>query len=399
MAMYRWIYNRTIEFLQKFYSQKTCKFTLIRTSIRKIYNYQKHNYPEWYTSHHKIPSRVLDGAIRTCCSNHNTNISKLQKEIITKFTLKPRCKTENTTITIFGDCFSSKINSFHPTILGPIQSSEKFYTMKHKDSKLQYNPKLNEYLLFVPVFHLEVPMPITNNEIALDVGEKTFLMGYSPKKEVITIGVMLRYRLQRISSKISKLQSKISNVKSKKKRKKLYAKKAKLHARKKNLRDDLHWKSIAFLTNNYDSIILGDMSTQKVCKKIRSKRVKDTMYGLSPYLFKTRLEWKCSVKGRQFDYQDESYSTKTCTRCGFENKPLDRIYKCSKCKLVIHRDVNGARNIWLKWRYKVEKERKKKLKILYDERERLRQIVHETQLSYNKKLYSLPALSMTLLAV
>ena len=45
----------------------------------------------------------------------------------------------------------------------------------------------------------------------------------------------------------------------------------------------------------------------------------------------------------------EEYTSKTCGRCGELNdvKALD-VYSCNKCKLVIDRDVNGARNIYIK---------------------------------------------------
>lgn len=39
----------------------------------------------------------------------------------------------------------------------------------------------------------------------------------------------------------------------------------------------------------------------------------------------------------------------------------DRTFTCSKCKTIFHRDVNAARNIWLKWRIQAEKEWKKLL--------------------------------------
>jgi len=47
---------------------------------------------------------------------------------------------------------------------------------------------------------------------------------------------------------------------------------------------------------------------------------------------------------------NESYTSKTCGRCGNINKELgsSKSYKCSKCHLEIDRDVNGARNIYLK---------------------------------------------------
>jgi putative transposase len=47
---------------------------------------------------------------------------------------------------------------------------------------------------------------------------------------------------------------------------------------------------------------------------------------------------------------DESYTSKTCTRCGWVHQKLggNKVFKCQRCALVINRDYNGARNVLLK---------------------------------------------------
>ena len=47
---------------------------------------------------------------------------------------------------------------------------------------------------------------------------------------------------------------------------------------------------------------------------------------------------------------DERYTSKMCSLCGWINNKLgsDKIYNCKECKLMLDRDVNGARNIFLK---------------------------------------------------
>lgn len=358
MAMYRWIYNRTVEVINDRLDKKVKKafdFQTVRDQcIRKIYKYDKHQYPEWYTGE-KIPSRVLDGAVKTCCLNFKSNIEKIKAGFITKFSMRMKSKKDTTSIVIANDCFSKKKNAFHVDVLGEIESSELFYIYPHHSSWLNYNPKNNTYTLFLPVLTFQAPLPVVRNEIALDPGEKIFLAGYSPNGEIVKIGVMCRHRLIRLDRKISTINSKLSKLKSTKRKNKLRNRKYKLIQRKKNLRDDLHWKTISFLTKNYDSIVIGDMSVQAIEQKIRDNRVKDTFRGLSPYMFKQRLEWKCNMTGREFVYQDESYTTQTCTKCGSLSKPKDRVYNCFNCNSRFHRDINAARNIWLRWRIDAEK--------------------------------------------
>jgi len=70
----------------------------------------------------------------------------------------------------------------------------------------------------------------------------------------------------------------------------------------------------------------------------------------SYYTFIQRLQYKCEQNKIGFIIKDEAYTSKTCTRCS--NKydiGSDKIYKCknNKCKLIIDRDLTGARNIMM----------------------------------------------------
>jgi putative transposase len=47
---------------------------------------------------------------------------------------------------------------------------------------------------------------------------------------------------------------------------------------------------------------------------------------------------------------NESYTSKTCTKCGNIDRKLgySKLYNCKKCSLEIDIDINGARNIFIK---------------------------------------------------
>ena len=62
---------------------------------------------------------------------------------------------------------------------------------------------------------------------------------------------------------------------------------------------------------------------------------------------KEKLQFKCKEYGTNIVIVDESYTSKTCTKCGNLHKTLgsNKTYNCKKCNMVIDRDVNGARNI------------------------------------------------------
>ena len=80
------------------------------------------------------------------------------------------------------------------------------------------------------------------------------------------------------------------------------------------------------------------------------KRIKRLLYLFSYYKFKEKIQFKCKEYGTNIVIVDESYTSKTCTKCGNLHKTLgsNKTYNCKKCNMVIDRDVNGARNILLK---------------------------------------------------
>ncbi len=113
--------------------------------------------------------------------------------------------------------------------------------------------------------------------------------------------------------------------------------------------DELHWKSINYLTKNYKTILIGDISSRGVIRKSGglSKINKRVANALKLYKFKTRLEGKCKLLGINYKLVDEHYTSKTCCRCGNIKGDLgcNKVYNCKRCSLCIDRDVNGAINI------------------------------------------------------
>jgi transposase len=71
---------------------------------------------------------------------------------------------------------------------------------------------------------------------------------------------------------------------------------------------------------------------------------------MSLFKFKQRLQYKCLRNNIGYTEVDEAYTSKTCTGCSYFNKNLGKrkIFNCAICKLIIDRDINGARNILLK---------------------------------------------------
>ncbi|MGQ4893457.1 MAG: zinc ribbon domain-containing protein [Candidatus Njordarchaeia archaeon] len=68
-------------------------------------------------------------------------------------------------------------------------------------------------------------------------------------------------------------------------------------------------------------------------------------------MFCKMLEYKSLLYGKKLIYIDESYTTKTCSKCGYmqDMELSDRIYKCPTCATEMDRDLNSAWNILRKY--------------------------------------------------
>ena len=125
-----------------------------------------------------------------------------------------------------------------------------------------------------------------------------------------------------------------------------------LSARIKNMVDDLHWKTINYLTTNYDCVALGDLDIQNVLKSLPEymKTTRRHLLLLKQGLFKERLVEKCAERNVVYKLQNEACTSKTCSNCGWYHHTLgsNKTYTCGRCEMVMDRDINAARNIYMR---------------------------------------------------
>lgn len=209
---------------------------------------------------------------------------------------------------------------------------------------------------------IEVPptVDLTHNVrcCALDPGVRTFQTVYSPS-EIAALGD------EYFKNKLLPLFFKLDGLLSKKKiqeNKKLdnqvsndlishYTKKVtKLRSRIKNLTRDLHDKCANYLTNEFDMILIPTFEVKNMTKvggrKLNTKTVR-AMIGLSHYAFKERLKWFAKKKGKVVVDVCEAYTSKTNPFTG-ELMNIGSKKSFTYEGDVYDRDVNGARNIFIK---------------------------------------------------
>lgn len=184
------------------------------------------------------------------------------------------------------------------------------------------------------------------NPITLDPGIRTFNTGIT-KNKVIKIGENCSDKIKTYLERKDKIiNNKKINENIKKKNEKMINKKIF------NLKNELHWKTIDYLLKFYDLILIGNMSSKSIIKKggNLNKMTKRIASSLSFYEFKNRLRYKCSRNNKEFGEINEWMTSKMCSVCGNIKEDLgsNKVYNCNKCKTTLDRDVNGARNIFIK---------------------------------------------------
>lgn len=335
--IYRQVYNITISYLK----QNKCQSFI---SMRKIIDkkiQQNKNLTNLYTKW-RIPKHTRDNAIKDCLKAYKTAFSNLRKKNIKFFRIRHKRKSCHlSSIVIEPSSFSKKKNGFAIKTLGEMKSKYLLNNIS-KECRLCYNSRTKTFLLRVPYDKKIFKFLKRNNVCSLDPGMRTFQTIYTPQ------GNCYEICSSRTNNQIKELNKKIIYKKKYDKVKYINRLKEKLV----NKIKDLHWKTCNFLCKNFDIILIGNMSTRSIISKSKNlhKSTKNFCMGLSHYLFKQRLQSKCKEYQCRYEEVDESYTSKTCGNCGELNDNLgtNKTFTCD-CSFKCDRDVNGARNILLKY--------------------------------------------------
>ncbi len=87
-------------------------------------------------------------------------------------------------------------------------------------------------------------------------------------------------------------------------------------------------------------------------KQVRlSNEVKFVLNSQSHHKFKTFIKAKAEECGSIVYDVNEDYTSQLCSKCGTlsNNYPTYRMKKCTHCNYEIDRDVNGSRNILMRY--------------------------------------------------
>ena len=315
MDSYTYMYNNAVQYIRKEcnicytyivkdklkYIYKYSNFQTIRNKLKEIKKIILNNSQiKNMTNNTCIPAHTLDYAIRQLTSNIKSAITNLQHGNIKRFRIKYwNHNRPSKTIEIEKQSVSKKTNKICYKMLGDIkyEYNNKPYILPKItcNIKINYNSILDEYTLLMPIKNKTESLVIENkpnNLIVLDPGLRIFMTGLS-ENNAYSIGTEVN---KKICNKLSRL-NKIKNnkdipLKIKKKNEKIINKKIY------NQIDDMHWKTIKFLTTNFKNILLGDLSAKSIVRKnnsILSPLAKTACLRTRYYIFHQRLEYKCKL--------------------------------------------------------------------------------------------------------
>ena len=318
--------------------------------------------------HETTPKHIREGAIKDLVQAYKTNWSKREKDPEHTFDVKFRSKKDGQQAIVIPSVAISLMKKAHaleslmkmyPTYLtGQIN----YFTRSHGgtieyDCRLSLD-KLGRFYLHIP-FRRSVEVRENQTDggnskgwAALDPGIRSFLTGYSPDGRAFDIGNTDISRLYRLCLALDKLIGR-TQQRRKFKRKGMLRAQVRARAKIRAIVDEVHWKTIRYLCTRYDDIVIPKFEVSQMVRRgsrrIRSKTAR-AMLTWSHYRFRCRLLEKASQFGCRVHVKTEEYTSKTCTACGNVKVDLGgaKSYRCANCGVKIDRDLNGARNIFLK---------------------------------------------------
>ena len=215
----------------------------------------------------------------------------------------------------------------------------------------------------------QAPKENSNTGIAaIDMGEIHAIAAISDTGQKMVITARKLRSLKRLrNKKHGQLRKKLSRCKKGSRRWRKLTRAMSKNSSKTDAqqRDILHKTSRQFTRwaaeNKVKEVVVGDVegiqrntSSRKKTNSKKKRLTRQHNQRMSQWPFGILiafLTYKLMAEGISLTKIDESYTTQTCPVCGRRKKVSGRIYKCC-CGYIEHRDINGAKNILSKYRYK-----------------------------------------------
>lgn len=346
----RWTYNRCVEIFKQ-YGTAGAKLNVMRqTTVNAGAHAGKPT--EWVLG---TPTEVREGAMRDVLKAIRSNFQKMRKAKDNSFELKFKDGKGSDSILI-----SKKKCKLEAELLSAIKMEKHFKPNFDHDMRIVWKRSTGTFLLSVPVPIEQVCMdqaphgssPI-DGVIALDPGVRTFMTGFDPSGKTFDWCAGDHAKLRRLQRHLRRLRRDIQSAEIRhRQRYRLRKAAARLEERIHNLVDEVHRKLTKWLCENYRVIFMPKF---EISRMVQSKKMSaDTKRGLYVWRFH-EFRQRLLSKAREYPWVqvfivNESYTSKTCTHCGWFHEKLGgaKEFMCDNCKSKHGRDEGGARNILLR---------------------------------------------------
>jgi putative transposase len=312
------------------------------------------------------PKHVREGALSDLATAFESNFEKKRIDPSHTFTVQYRSRKQQQAITIPHDAIKAITSEEQPSVsMYPTYLKNRIrISIRRRDMaagavpEFKYTCKLT--LDKLGRFYLCVPchVPACENQAssvndnknawaAIDPGVRVFATVFSP-----TVGTA--YRLaDGDMGRITRLCQHLDRLWTLRQKRSVRRARARLQNRITHLVDEVHWKVIDFLCNNFQNILIPPFEVSGMVKRggrrITKKCVR-AMLTWRHYTFRRRLMDKATERGVAVYVMGEEYTTKTCTNCFHQHTTIggNKMFKCRQCGVKVDRDLVGSRNIWLK---------------------------------------------------
>jgi len=301
------------------------------------------------------PKDIRKGALRDIQKANTTIWANIKAGNIKHFELKERKKKDMNEQSMEIPKLAIQIKKsgifiykrFLPSIIKIAKRSLNGISLKKITHDCRLKKENNNWYLCIPVDIKNKTKPRKERVCALDPGVRKFQTIYS--EENITIIEPNKERINKLQARLDLFQG--LRAKKKISKQSYDRRRSKIQEKLNNLINEMHYKTISYLTKNYTSILLPSFETQEMVKNpALPSNVKRKMINYSFYKFQQRLQHKCNViKNCNLKIVNESYTSQTCGYCGYLNKTSDEQITCGECNKTYDRDINGSRNILLKY--------------------------------------------------
>ncbi len=289
-----------------------------------------------------VPHQVQAVAMRDCCQA--ISVAKNKYKATGQFQQVNFRSRKNPNQNIFIPKTSVSSKGAYPNKLGKLLTSEKIPEQGKCDSRL---------VLQSGRYYLDVSrkVEVTSGEnqagvVSLDPGLRTFLTAYSDRAAE-KIGQAAFSRIIRLCHALDDLTSRREKASGARKRRMKKAQQ-RLRNRVHDLVNELHHKVAAYLTMNYETIVIPEFNFHPLAKKLRNKTVRG-LATLAHGKFRQTLASHAAKRSCKVVNQNEAYTSKTCSCCGhIQQIGSSKEWKCRQCSTIWDRDIGGARGIFLR---------------------------------------------------